>query len=506
MGFKKTALSAFSVLLSSALLVTACGTPQASTTGTDGDKKEPPTEISIMSIFYSQEPPGEDNVILKEIEKRTNTKLKITWVSPNNYADKLNVTLASGDFPDMVLADSPTPLVKSMAFQGAFWDVTTLYKNYPNLMKFPELTWKNAAFGDGKNYGIPRVRPVYGQNGLNIRRDWLDKLNLKMPTNTDELYEVMKAFTTKDPDGNGKNDTYGYLSFTNAIGLGQFVPIETSFNEVVGDWKLDNGKLVPIVYLPTEKDALLYLNKLYGDKIIPEDFGILKETQVLDMMKAGKGGVNYVPIDQAWEVTAELRKQKPDAYLEPMVSLNGVSPSETGSFGMFMIPKKVSEAKLKKIMEFMDYGASEEGSDLANYGFKDTHFTVQDGFKIPTEQAKKDNVSQQAFGQIFLKYDKYLKAYKPGIPKDYYDRHVKIMDERTKVAVPNPSTGIDSDAWVKFWPEYSKKIVDMKVKVIMGKETPAAWDNFVNQLKADANFNLIVQEMTAAYKKKNGTQ
>lgn len=155
-------------------------------------------------------------------------------------------------------------------------------------------------------------------------------------------------------------------------------------------------------------------------------------------------------------------------------------------------------------MEFMDYGASDEGSDLANYGFKDVHFTEQDGFKIPTEQAKKDNVSQQAMGQIFLKYDKYQKAYKSGITKDYYDAHTKIIDERAKFAVLDPSIGVDSDAWVKYWPEYQKKITDMKVKMIVGKESSASYDKFVADLKGDANFLKIVQEMNESFKKKNG--
>ena len=39
-----------------------------------------------------------------------------------------------------------------------------------------------------------------------IRQDWLDKLGLETPTTTDELYEVLKAFRTEDPNGNGVQD------------------------------------------------------------------------------------------------------------------------------------------------------------------------------------------------------------------------------------------------------------------------------------------------------------
>ena len=42
-----------------------------------------------------------------------------------------------------------------------------------------------------------------------IRQDWLDALNLEVPTNVDELHDVMTAFTKDDPDGDGAVDTFG---------------------------------------------------------------------------------------------------------------------------------------------------------------------------------------------------------------------------------------------------------------------------------------------------------
>ena len=72
-------------------------------------------------------------------------------------------------------------------------------KEYKNLMDAPKQTWDNTKI-NGKNYVVPIVRPLE-VGGLAIRRDWLDKLGLKMPTTMDELYTVMKAFKEKEPDG-----------------------------------------------------------------------------------------------------------------------------------------------------------------------------------------------------------------------------------------------------------------------------------------------------------------
>ncbi len=62
---------------------------------------------------------------------------------------------------------------------------------------------------DGNIYALPQVNECYHcmyQQRMWIYKPWLDKLGLKMPTTTDEFYEVLKAFKTKDPNGNGKAD------------------------------------------------------------------------------------------------------------------------------------------------------------------------------------------------------------------------------------------------------------------------------------------------------------
>ncbi|RAV00193.1 extracellular solute-binding protein [Paenibacillus sp. YN15] len=499
-------LSAAALLLASVL--SACGQDgggSANGTGqTDaGKKQEAPTEISIMTMYYTPEPPGEDNVVVKEIEKRTNTKLKITWVSPNSYTDKVNVTLASGDIPDLMLLDDPFHAqVRMMVAQGAFWDITPYLKDYPNLSKYPAETWNNTKQADGKNYGIPRVRPVEGGGYIYIRKDWLDKLGLTVPQTTDEFYDVMKAFTDRDPDGNGKDDTIGFVGFVDQTGMSYFTQLQNTFNKVNSDWKLVDGKLVNVNLLPGTRETLVWLNKAYKEKVIPEDFAVLKNTQAKDLLKSNRGGAFQDTVEAAWEPTEELRKSDPKADFLPLVGLNGYSNRDSGFFGMFAIPKKVPEEKMKKLLQFMDYGASDEGYDLAAYGFEGVHYTQKDGIYTATEQAKKDIVAQGAFGQIFGKYDKYLRAYRVGMPPDVLERNKKIIDEKTKISVPDPSVGLNSDTNTKSGPELRKKIQDLKTKIIIGKEPISAWDDYVNKLKTDPDMVKITNELNESYQKR----
>lgn len=76
--------------------------------------------------------------------------------------------------------------------------------------------WRAASMPDGKVYGVPVSVQAHV---LFIRRDWREKVKLPVPKTWDELAQLARAFTDKDPDGNGKRDTYG-LAFPGGTARG----------------------------------------------------------------------------------------------------------------------------------------------------------------------------------------------------------------------------------------------------------------------------------------------
>ncbi|MDO3411154.1 extracellular solute-binding protein [Saccharibacillus sp. CPCC 101409] len=497
----KAGLSAVLIL---SMLTTACGSKNAAS-GVPEDGK--PLPVSIMSMYFTPEPPDAENVVLKEIEKRTNTDLNITWVSPNSYGDKVNVTLASGDIPDLMLVDDPfSAQMRTMVQQGAFWDLTPFIKDYPNLAGFPEETWINTKQADGNNYGIPRVRPVDGGSFLFLRQDWLDNLKLDVPQTTDEFYEVLRAFTEDDPDGNGKDDTIGFTGYVSQSNMGSYSTLVNAFTGTTGDWKETDGKLTNVNLLPEMRDALEWLQNAYKDGLISEDLAVLKESQTKDQLKAGHAGASQNTVEAAWEPMEEQLKTNPDADFLPLVSMNGYVNRDSGFFCMFVIPKSVPEAKMKKLLELMDYGASEEGGTLASYGLEGVHYTEENGIKTTTEQAKTDIVAQQALGQIFMPYDKYQRAYRVGMPQDILERNKKIIDERAAISIPDKAVGLYSETNVSAGPELSKEIQDMKTKVVLGKQSLSAWDDYVAKLKTNADLQKITGELNEAYAQRKASK
>ncbi|UUZ81893.1 extracellular solute-binding protein [Paenibacillus sp. P26] len=478
--------------------------PEGGGTATIADNG--PLELSIMTITPSTPPASDDNVIKRAIEKATNSKMNIQWVSNNVYPDKLNITLASGHIPDLTMISDPfSGTFRTMAAQGAFWDITPYIKDYPNLQNgISKVAWESTKMADGKNYGIPRARDENDESFLIVRKDWLDKLGLKPPATTEELYAVMKAFAEKDPDGDGKNDTVGLSTGFDTL-TGTFEGIFTGTN---GKWKLDGGKLVYTAFLPEARQAMEFLTKAYKEKLLPEDQLSLKTTQVRDLFKGNRAGIVIDKTGTGNRVyTTDLRKIVPsfkDTEFYPLTSINGFVPKGSGFNGLLAIPKSVPEAKMKRILKLLDTWMTNEVGAIQRFGIEGAHHNVVNGVKVTIpEKLNADNASD--FNQIVNPTDPSLDPAPPTEDMKAADAlKKKVQDERAKINVPDISLGLYSQTAQKVLPDLEKKIADLKAKIVIGREPITAWDDFVAKAKNDPEVIKMTEEMTQAYNKRAG--
>lgn len=507
----KPMVKKFTVILTAAAftaVLAACGntateTPNA--TNAASGKPAAPTDISITTLAFSAAPTGELEAV-KQLNEKFNINLKINWIPSAQITEKLNALLASRDLPDALFVEdfNYTPAFLNAIDQGAFWDLTPYLKNYPNLAKYPENVYKNASV-KGKLVSIPRVRPLDGHEAVLIRKDWLDTLGLQPPKTMDELAAVLEAFAKKDPDGNGKADTYGAV-MAGSPGPASYL---LSMFGTGTKWKEENGSLIPYWWTPQAKEALIYWNKSFKAGGIMPDFPVLKTAQFKDMLVAGKAGLAIANVVDAYKYNLELQKTNPKANLiavELPKAPDGKAYYEqaSGFYGQFLINKKsVDEAKLKKILELYDYTASVEGYNLAVYGTQDVDYKVKpDGFVEQTEEGKKKGYSGDTTGQWVTGYfDKYSRAKMSGIPSDIFEANKKVVDAIS--SSPDPTYGLSKTApFQEKGADWDKKLNDMLVNVIIGKNTMDDWDKFVKSFKDDPSFQQHVKETNDAYKEK----
>lgn len=498
---KRLSIATLAFLFAAAFAV-AGGQGEATATAADG-----PTEISIMTLFYAPEPATPDNVLEEEIEARTNTELEVQWVSPNNYDDKLNVTLASGDMPDLTLVRKfPMPeLVVSMMSQGAFWEIGPYIERYENLQAMPESIWRNITFVDGKIYSFPRPRPLYGGETSILRKDWLDSLGMDMPASIDEVTEVLRAFVFDDPDGNGKDDTLGLVADVRAADMGALNFFEYVFNNTTGHWKAVDGKLVPSFSLDSQRDALVWMKELYDEGLLVEDFAVLQKGEVSNLLKTGDAGMSCNALNATVGWTHNLQKVNPNgrfAGLPPVENSYGeVYANESqGFWGYYVVPKQSVDAEeFEAICAFLDFAYSEEGHNLGKYGLEGVHHNVVDG-EIEMIPDSFDETNSPSYNQILRMYERYGRAYGSTVTPEHYEENKSLVDAYEQHAVGNPAIGIVSETEQESTVDYWGDVVEAKVKTIMGIMSLSEWDAFVDDLMSSDEFSTIVEEYNAQYR------
>jgi len=122
----------------------------------------------------------------------------------------------------------------------------------------------------------------------------------------DEANALALAFTTRDPDGNGKDDTYG-LSVDKGLWT-SLTGYIAGYDGFRGIWTKDaSGKLAYGSLQPAVKTALAALADLYKKKAIKQDFSALPYDKIGEewaqnrsgMLFAYQGAMLY-PLNAAW--------------------------------------------------------------------------------------------------------------------------------------------------------------------------------------------------------------
>lgn len=149
-----------------------------------------------------------------------------------------------------------------------------------------------ASDDDGAIYRIPGDVAEPACETLWIRQDWLDNLNLEVPTTLDELEDVLYAFTFDDPDGNGVDDTYGLGG--DGYDVRSFWPWIQGSGEGLGRNSFVKTADGEYLYGATTEDFKIWLgrvSKLYADGVITPN--IVTDTDRDEEMANGGFGVTY---------------------------------------------------------------------------------------------------------------------------------------------------------------------------------------------------------------------
>ncbi len=280
-------------------------------------KFDPPVDVTMALDFGIDPkfPEGQDfenNIWLTEYRDLLGINVKYTWNAAGleNYETKLNLAIASGELADLICITNQGQLAR-LVEAGMIAEMGDTYEKFASpLVKegFASdegLAMKQTSI-NGKLWAIPQG-PVGPSNFeyTYIREDWRLKLGLDVPKTTEDLLAIAEAFATKDPDGNGKADTYGIL-FSNEPyeNYFNFRGFANSFGAYPTTWiKGADGKLVYGSVQPEMKAALAAAADLYTKGAIDKEFVAKKSSAITADAVGGKGGICF---GQFWLITWPL--------------------------------------------------------------------------------------------------------------------------------------------------------------------------------------------------------
>lgn len=276
--------------------------------------------------------------------------------------------LASGDIPDLIVGVNSITDADFSQFPGLFEDMTGLIKEYgPNVQAMfdakPE-TKVIATQLDGKIYGLPKYQRFWPETTTRqfINQKWLDNLGLQMPTNWDELYDVLKAFKDEDANGNGDPGDEIPMDFapTGTVAFGAFMPtvllgsegITLTDNSGLG-YFVEDGQVKNFFTDERYKTLVTFLNKCFSAGLInPEVF--TQDYTKFQSVARGNGDTAAVGFTWGWEVTDRVG--------------NALAPQYTS-----MSPLKVSAGSTSKISWSYDYNSLNYGVNTVQMSAKSKH-------------------------------------------------------------------------------------------------------------------------------------
>lgn len=346
------------------------------------------------------------------MEEKTNVHLDMLIVPTEAVAEKKQLLLASGQYPEIFLSGYFTneDIMRYGPSEQIFQPLNDLIEEYaPNIKRASEDIpgfLKSLTAPDGNIYGIPSINECY-HGSYNpkfwVYKPWLDELGLGIPGTTEEFYQMLKAFKTKDPNGNGIADEIpmsgsptGWYSKTEHYLMNAFVFDDGGSRDQEYFFQIENGELSFVADTEGWRDGLRFMNKLFEEGLydpaaFTQDYSQLKEmgnntdAVILGSSAAGHPGV-FVTISE------ENDRHKGYVSIPPLTGPSGVQYSVPTPFkavkgAMFTITDKC--ANPEAAIRLVDYMYSFEGTMLLDVGIEGKGW-------CSAETGKKDFSGKQA--------------------------------------------------------------------------------------------------------------
>lgn len=352
-----------------------------------------PLKLTIHMHFRDKYVWDENWPVAKEVARLTNVTLVNTASKVATKSDQqFNLLMVTRKLPDIVGGDNLKDSFIRGGQEGAFQPLNKLIDAHaPHLKAFlaeNPLIARAITAPDGNLYYIPYVPDGTVSRGWWIRQDWLDKLGLKAPQTVDELYEVLKAFRDRDPNGNGKKDEVPYFNAWE-YGVYRLVVLwgaRSSGSNTKMDWIVENGKVIHPFTEERFRNAIKNVAKWYAEGLIDKEIFTRKARAREQLFSANQGGVtqDWFASTSTYNSPKSIPSRVPGFKLvamPPPADINGRRIEEDSRKLVMPDGWAISHSNKHPVetIKLFDFYFSPVGRRLANFGVEGQQYTLVDG-------------------------------------------------------------------------------------------------------------------------------
>lgn len=309
---------------------------------------------------------------LNYIAEKMNLEIEWIVVGADGWDERINLMLSTNDLPDIIMKGT-IPNLSAAIEDGQVIALDELMEYYsdgikPLLEEYPGVDISSRA-SDGKLYTLPGIntlRPnLTSHRNLWINQQWLDNLGLEIPTTTDELLDVLRAFRDEDANGNGNtSDEIPYaIEDSGATHSGRVDIISGLFglyyNMGYENIQLEGDTVSFLKNTDEWKEVLQYMNTMYTEGLMDNE--VYTQTGDMSIAKISSGNVGIFGLS-----SDDLFTTVSDQYvaLAPVQSPNGKTPViqlASNSMGSNTFITSADETPWVSF-RLLDYFFTEEGS------------------------------------------------------------------------------------------------------------------------------------------------
>ncbi|MBE7040529.1 MAG: hypothetical protein E7400_01020 [Ruminococcaceae bacterium] len=496
--------------------------------GCGGSQKDEKTEDGKFIYRISMVNPKEDltsDPVYQFISDKFGVVFEPVGVSYENWSEKNNIWLSSGDMPDIMKWSFNYKDYMNFADQGIVRalpdDLETKYPNVAAVMKNNKTWDKLKESNDGKIYTFI---PSYGfgtnvyEEGFDVnvdmygfvyRKDWAEQLGIEFSTVMpyEDLMAAAKKFKEADLGGVGKDNVVGMaVHYTEAPNV--FV---TAYNSCYNMFRKNaDGEYVYGMTQPVTKQGVMEYAKAYKEGILHPNFFAHKLDNVKSLFVTGKAGIYY----ENWTGTNAFKNFKKlfeesnpglDAdkvlgmcwFTSPDGKIHGRENTDFWECSYYN--PDMSDEKFDKLLSVMDYIAGHDGAMLKNYGLEGVDYKVEGDTVTrlipPTnEEGGYKMVDKYPSIGIFNSLISSSFSDKKFIPRDGLDMEsMKTLNELGLAKLGGDRALSDVDLDVQFYSSDTLSKFNANVKtheilldVVMAENPEAEWEKQLAAFKDDA--------------------